>query len=153
MLTKEELRDRVIRIIAATRFPFIDQTDWGEDYVTITNDRGRRVRGIMGPDGPVYPGIVITRTNTDVQEVGEVETEDTVTEARVPEWRLMSEAAGAGRRTRKFFLYVPEGLEGVAERLLERNGIEYAGLRTWAIRDGGLVVTPVKTPDDPKDHR
>jgi hypothetical protein len=131
--SKEELRDRVIRIIAATG--------------------GRRVRGIMGPGGPVYPGIVITRANTDIQEVGEVETEDTVTEARVPEWRLMSEAAGVGRRTRKFFLYVPEGLEGDAERLLEENGVEYAGLRTWAVRDGGLVVTPVKTPDDPKDHR
>jgi hypothetical protein len=65
----------------------------------------------------------------------------------------MSEAAGTGRRTKKFFLYVPEGLEGDAERLLEKNGIEYAGLRTWAIRDSGLVVTPIKTPDDPKDHR
>ncbi len=153
MLSKDELRDRVIRIIAATRFPFIDQTDWGEDYVTVTNDGGRRIRGIMGPGGPIYPGIVITRANTEIQEVGEVETEDTVTEARVPEWRLMSEAAGVGRRTRKFFLYVPEGLEGDAERLLEESGIEYAGLRTWAVRDGGLVVTPVKTPDDPKDHR
>jgi hypothetical protein len=153
VLSKEELRDRVICIIAATRFPFVDQTDWGEDYVTVTNEGGRRVRGIMGLGGPVYPGIVVTRANTDIQEVGEVETEDTVTEARVPEWRLMSEAAGVGRRTRKFFLYVPEGLEGDAERLLEENGVEYAGLRTWAVRDGGLVVTPVKTPDDPKDHR
>ena len=153
MLSKEELRGRVIRIIAATRFPFVDQVDWGEDYVTITNDGGKRIRGMMGPDGPVYPGIVITRANTDIQEVGEVETEDTVTEARVPEWRLMSETACAGRRTRKFFLYVPEDLEGEAERLLEENGIEYAGLRTWAIRDGGLVVTPIKTPDDPKDHQ
>ena len=69
MLSKEELRDRVVRIIAATRFPFINQTDWGEDYVTITNDGGKRIRGVMGPDGPVYPGIVITRANTDIQEV------------------------------------------------------------------------------------
>ncbi len=153
MLSKEELRDRVIRIIAATRFPFVDQMDWGEDYVTITNDGGKRLRGIMGPDSPVYPGIVVTRAKTDIQEVGEVETEDTVNEARVPDWRLMSEAAGVGRRTRKFFLYVPEGLEREAEKLLEENSIEYAGLRTWAVRDGGLVVTPVKTPDDPKDHR
>ena len=153
MLSKEEQRDRVVRIIAATRFPFVDQTDWGEDYITITNDGGKRIRGVMGPDGPIYPSIVITRANTEIQEIGEVETEDTVTEARVPEWRLMSEAAGMGRRTRKFFLYVPEGKEGTAERLLEDSSVEYAGLRTWAVRDGGLVVTPVKTPDDPKDHR
>jgi hypothetical protein len=103
--------------------------------------------------GYVYPSIVVTRANTDIKEIGEVETDDTVAEAQVPKWRLMSEAAGMGRRTKKFFLYVPEGKEGIAERLLEENGIEYAGLRTWAVRDDGLVVTPVKTPDDPKDHR
>lgn len=153
MLSKDELKDRVIRIIAATRFPFVDQTDWGEGYVTITNEGGKGVRGIMGPGGPVYPSIVITKANTDIQEIGEVETEDTVNGAQVPKWKLLSEAAGKGRRTRKFFLYVPEGKEGAAERLLEENGVEYAGLRTWAVRDGGLVVTPVKTPDDLKDHR
>lgn len=151
--SKEELKNRVIRIIAATRFPFVDQKDWGLDYVTITNDDGKRIRGIAGPMGYVYPSIVVTRANTEIQEIGEVETDATVAEAQVPKWRLMSEAAGMGRRTKKFFLYVPEGKEGIAERLLEENGIEYAGLRTWAVRDGGLVVTPVKTPDDPKDHR
>ena len=153
MLSKEEQRDRVVRIIAATRFPFVDQTDWGEDYITIMNDGGKRFRGVMGPDGPIYPSIVITRAKTEIQEIGEVETEDTVNGAQVPKWRLLSEAAGMGRRTRKFFLYVPEGKEGTAERLLEDSSVEYAGLRTWAVRDGGLVVTPVKTPDDPKDHR
>jgi len=153
MLSKEEMRDRVVRIIAATRFPFIDQTDWGEGYVTITNDARKRVRGVMGSDGPVYPSIVITKENTCIREVGEVETEDTVTEDQVPKWRLLSEKTGMGRRTKKFFLYVPEGKEGVAERFLEENGIEYAGLRTWAVRDGSLVITPIKTPDDPKDHR
>jgi hypothetical protein len=54
LLSREEIRNRVIRIIAATRFPFVDQTDWGEDYVTITNDSGRRVRGVSGPFGD-YP--------------------------------------------------------------------------------------------------
>jgi hypothetical protein len=153
MLSKEEVKDRIIRIIAATRFPFIDQTDWGEGYVTITNEGGKRARGMMGPDGPVFPSIVITKENTYIQEVGEVEDEDTVTEAQVPKWRLLSEKTGMGRRTKKFFLYVPEGKEGVAESLLEGNGIEYAGLRTWAVKDGKLVITPIKTPDEPKDHR
>ncbi len=151
--SKEELKNRVIRIVAATRFPFVDQKDWGPDYVTITNDEDKKIRGIAGPIGYVYPSIVVTMANTDIQEIGEVETDETVGEAQVPKWRLMSEAAGIGRRTKKFFMYVPEGKEGIAERLLEENGIEYAGLRTWAVRDGSLVVTPVKTPDDPKDHR
>jgi len=38
-------------------------------------------------------------------------------------------------------------------RLPEDNGIEYAGLRAWAIRGGNLVVKPIKTPDEPKDYR
>ena len=153
MLSKEELKDRVIRIIAATRFPFVDQTDWGEDYVTITNEGGKKIRGISSPMGYVYPSIVITKGNTDIQEIGEVETEDTVTEAQVPKWRLMSEKTGMGRRVKKFFLYVPEGKEETALRLLEGNGVEYDGLRTWAVKDGSLVITPIKTHDTVKDHR
>ena len=153
MLSKEELKDRVIRIIAATRFPFVDQMDWGEDYVTITNEGGRKIRGISGPMGYVYPSIVITRANTDIQEIGEVESEDTVTEVQVPKWRLMSEKTGMGKRVKKFFLYVPEGKEGIALRLLEDNSIEYDGLRTWSVKDGSLVVTPIKTHDAVKDHR
>lgn len=153
MLSKEELRDRVIRIIAATRFPFVDQTDWGEDYVTITNEDGKKIRGISGPMGYVYPSIVITKANTDIQEIGEVETEDTVTEAQVQKWRLMSKKTGMGKRVKKFFLYVPEGKEETALRLLEGNGVEYDGLRTWAVKDGSLVITPIKTHDTVKDHR
>jgi len=153
LLSGEEIRNRVIRIIAATRFPFVDQTDWGDDYITITNDSGRRIRGVSGPSGYVYPSIVITRANTDIQEIGEVEGEDTVTEAQVEKWRLLSDSAAVGRRVKKFFLYVPEGKEEDALRLLEDNGIEYDGLRTWAVRDGRLVITPIKTHDTPEDHR
>lgn len=54
---------------------------------------------------------------------------------------------------KKFFLYVPEGRESEAQGLLELNGIEYAGLRTWAVRDGSVVIKPITTPDEDKDHR
>lgn len=153
MLSNEELKNRVIRIIAATRFPFVDQTDWGEDYVTITNDDGKRIRGISGPEGYVYPSIVITKANTDIQEIGEVELEEGIAEASVPKWRLMSESAGRGKRVKKFFLYVPEGLEQKTLGLLEDNDIEYDGLRTWAVKEGRLVITPIRTHDTPSDHR
>ena len=153
LLSGEEIRNRVIRIIAATRFPFVDQTNWGEDYVTITNDSGKKIRGVSGPSGYVYPSIVITRANTVIQEIGEVEGDDTVTEAQVGKWRLLSDSAAVGRRVKKFFLYVPEGKGETALRLLEDNGIEYDGLRTWAVRDGGLVITPIRTHDTPEDHR
>ena len=152
MVDVAEIKRRVIRIIAATRFPFVDQEDWPDDYVTITNESENR-RGIEAPWGTVYPSIVILDGDDLLREVGEVETEETVTEAQVPKWRLLSERTGMGRRTKKFFLYVPEGKETKAEKLLEENHIAYAGLRTWAIKDGSLVITPIKTPDDPKDHR
>jgi hypothetical protein len=54
---------------------------------------------------------------------------------------------------KKFFLYVPEGEESMAEKLLEDNGVKYAGLRTWAVREGNLIVKPYKTIDEEKDHR
>ena len=96
---------------------------------------------------------MITRANTDIQEIGEVEGKDTVTEAQVEKWRLLSDSAAVGRRVKKFFLYVPEGKEEDALRLLENNGIEYDGLRTWAVRDRCLMITPIRTHDTPGDHR
>jgi len=152
LVLKEEIRNRIIRIIAATRFPFVDQTDWGEGYVTIVNDEVKR-RGIETEEGVVYPSIVITLADGRMQEIGEVEPEDGVTVAQVPKWKLFSETAGMGRCVKKFFLYVPKGLEEKAQKLLENNRIEYAGLRTYGIIDGNLVVTPITTPDDEHDHR
>jgi len=152
LVLKEEIRNRIIRIIAATRFPFVDQTDWGEGYVTIVNDEVKR-RGIETEEGVVYPSIVITLADGRMQEIGEVEPEDGVTVVQVPKWKLFSETAGMGRCAKKFFLYVPKGLEEKAQKLLENNRIEYAGLRTYGIIDGNLVVTPITTPDDEHDHR
>lgn len=120
--------------------------------MTITNET-EKARGVETPVGPVYPSIVVVDGEGRIREIGEVETRETVTAAQLPKWRLLSERTGMGRRTKKFFLYVPEGKEAEAERLLEGNDIAYAGLRTWAIRQGRLVVTPIKTPDEPRDHR
>ena len=76
-----------------------------------------------------------------------------MTEAQVEKWRLLSDSAAIGKRVKKFFLYVPEGREENAQRPLEDNGIEYDGLRTWAVRDGRLVITPITTHDTDEDHR
>ena len=71
----------------------------------------------------------------------------------VAKWRLLSERTGMGERFKKLFVYVPVGEGEKARRLLEENGIEYAGLREWSIEDGTLVTRPVKTPDMDYDHR
>lgn len=59
MVDQTTLKNRIIRIIAATRFPFVDQEDWGEGYVTIVNDEFKR-KGIETGTELVFPSIVIT---------------------------------------------------------------------------------------------
>lgn len=153
MISRGVLRVRVVRIIAATRYPFIDQADWIESNTVIANVGSNKIWSIDTPDGAVYPSIVVLQADGSVREFGQVEMEGDVTETRVPLWRLLSEETGMGVRVKKFFLYVPEGEESMAEKLLEDNGVEYAGLRTWVVREGNLIVKPYKTIDEVKDHR
>jgi len=152
MVDPEVQRNRIIRIIAATRFPFVDQETWPEDYRTLVNDETKRF-GIKGPDGVVYPSIVILRGDGGIQELGEVEPSEGVSETSISKWRLLSESASVGMRVKKFFLYVPEGLEEKTLKLLEENNVEYDGLRSYAVKEGKLVITPIETHDNPNDHR
>lgn len=144
--------DRVVRFIAANRFPFPGQADWPPDNVTITNDTERR-RGIATPEGVHYPDIVIASTAGEIRELAEVETEVTSETAR--RWVWASEASDTKTKTgvRHFFVYVPAGRQDDALRLLETHRISFAGLRTWEIDAAGRIhVVPIATPGDPKDH-
>jgi hypothetical protein len=152
LVNEETLRNRVIRIIAATRFPFVDQEDWGEDYATIVNDEVKR-RGLDTEDTVLYPSIVITKPGGRVQEVADIATVKEVDSSSVSRWRLLSERTGMGEHEKKFFLYVPPGSEKKAQRLLEDNNLSYSGLRVYRIIDGILSVTPIKTLDSDYDHR
>ncbi len=152
MVDKETLKNRIVRIIAATRFPFVDQEDWGEGYITIVNDEIKR-KGIETGTEIVYPSIVITLADGRIQEIGEVELDEGISVANVPRWRLFSESAGKGRFVKKLFLYIPEGVEEKTVKLLENNNIEFSGIRTYAVKNGTLVITPIKSNDGPHDHR
>jgi hypothetical protein len=145
--------DRVAEHVAATRFPFPGQPDWPADYRTIVNVSERQ-QAIPGPDGPLYPDIVVVDRSGHVREVGEVETD--VDPAMVERWRAGSAAADDRTETgvRHFFVYVPVGLEAAARELLEGNGVSYAGLRAYRVdAGGGFAIVPVVTPAGPKDHR
>lgn len=155
MVDPETLRHRVTRIIAATRFPFVDQpeTSWPDCYETIVNDETKRF-GLLSPWGEVvYPSIVILNCDGGVQELGMVELAEDVTEARAKLWRFLSDCASVGRRVKKLFIYMPLGLEEKALGILEGEGIEYDGLRGYDIVDGSLKIYPIKTHDSPGDHR
>lgn len=145
-IPKEELRNRIARIIAASRFPLVDQNtpDWDDLYTRVNDEK--LVKGIETPDGILYPKIVILRhSDGEIHEVGEVEMEDTVNESRVPAWRIMSEVSIKDGPCHKFYLYVPEGTGAKAKKLLEENEISYAGLREWKIENSSLVVLPLVT--------
>jgi hypothetical protein len=144
--------DRVVRFIAANRFPFPSQADWPADNVTITNETETR-RGIPTVDGMHYPDIVIASTAGDVREVAEVETEVTPATARRWAWASAASDTKTKSGVRHFFVYVPAGQQDEAQRLLDAHHISFAGLRTWEIDATGQIrIAPIVTPGDPKDH-
>lgn len=155
MVDPETQRHRVTRIIAATRFPFVDQpeTSWPDCYETVLNDETKRF-GLLSPWGEVvYPSIVILNCEGGVQELGTVELAEEVNDERARLWRFLSDSASIGRRVKKLFIYVPCGLEEKALGILEGEEIEYDGLRGYDIVNGNLKIYPIKTHDSPDDHR
>lgn len=155
MVDPEIQRHRITRIIAATRFPFVDQpeTSWPNCYETIVNDETKRF-GLLSPWGEVvYPSVVILNCDGDVQELGMVEQAEDVDEARARLWRFLSDSASVGRKYKKLFVYVPHGLEDKALKILEGNDVEYDGLRGYGVVNGNLEIYPIKTHDSPEDHR
>lgn len=155
MINPERQKHRITRIIAATRFPFVDQPEdsWPPCYKTIVNDEIRRF-GLLSSWGEViYPSIVILNCEGGVQELGMVEAEENVTPERAKIWQFLSDSASIGRKFKKLFIYVPKGEEDKSLEILEGNDIEYDGLRGYSIEDGWLRIHPIKTHDSPHDHR
>jgi hypothetical protein len=56
--------------------------------------------------------------------------------------------------TRIFFLYVPAGLEEQAQKVLDDNGVPYAGVRGYkADANGTVSIVPFVTRGSPYDHQ
>ena len=155
MIDPTRQRYRIAHIIAATRFPFVDQPEdsWPPCYKTIVND-GEKKFGLLAPWGEVvYPSIVILNCDGGVQELGMVEAAEDITPERAKLWQFLSDSASIGRKFKKLFIYAPKGLEDKALEILEGNDIEYDGLRGYSIEGGNLTIHPIKTHDSPHDHR
>ncbi len=153
MVEDRVLKGRIARVIAATRFPFVGQDDWDESRTTIANSYDNNEWAFDTPEGPLYPSVAVLNADGIIRECGLVETSTEFTDDDVKKWKTMSEMTGMGVTYKKFFLYVPEGSEEKAEKLLDENGVQYAGLRTWSLDNWNLVLKPYKTPDMAKDHR
>ena len=155
MVEAERQRHRVTRIIAATRFPFLDQEEssWPPSYQTVVNDEQSRF-GLKGPDdvGIVYPSIVVANPDGSIREFGLVEGAEDISEGSLERWRALSDVAPYGREHKKMFLYVPEGYEEKTLSLLEENGIDYDGIRGYRVEKQSLKILPFKTQNDEYDH-
>lgn len=150
MVDPQRLRHRITRIIAATRFPFVDQENWADDHITIINDETRRY-AVKTEHGVLYPSIVITKKNGEIREFGTIESPETITQESIPRWRALSETTPYGRKHKKLFLYVPEGCEEETLRLLEENGIDYDGIRGYRVEKQTLRILPYRTLNDEYD--
>lgn len=153
MVEEKVLKGRIARVIAATRFPFVGQDDWDESRTTVANSYDNKEWAFDTPDGLLYPSIAVLNEDRTIRECGEIEISPDFTMEDVKNWKTMSEMTGMGVTYKKFFLYVPEGSEEKAEKLLDDNGVQYAGLRTWSLDNWNLILKPYKTPDMAKDHR
>jgi tRNA G37 N-methylase Trm5 len=151
MVPSKILQDIITRIIAATRFPFINQEDWDEKRKTLVNTSLSKSYGVSTSTGVIYPSIVVLNPDDSIREIGEVEMK--VVANLAEKWRDLSEKASIGDQYRKLFIYIPEGSEDLAIKILKENRIQYAGLRVWLIDDGVLKTKPISTPDMIKDHR
>ena len=149
----ESTHDLLVQTIARTRFPFPEQTTWPKGYVTLTN-APKRNRSIPITSGEYYPDIVIVDASGRVREIGEIEMSPDA--AKLPNWKACSETADADTPTgvHHFFLYVPAGQEGTAQKLLDDNAISYAGVRGFALdAKGGARIVPFVTKGDPYDDQ
>jgi hypothetical protein len=147
-----DMHDRVVEHIAATRFPFPDQTDWPADYQTLTNAGGHNCP-VVADGVTYYPDIVILDGANQVAELGDVEID--LRPERATRWSALSQLCKrSSTGARSFFVYVPAGLDARARELLETHGVSYTGVRSYAFdADGHVSVTPIVTPGDAKDHR
>lgn len=144
------LRHRITRIIAATRFPFVDQDSWGKLHQTIVNDEVKRF-AVQTTEGVFYPSIIITNDDGSIREIGVVESAEDITEKSIPRWKALSEVAPYGREFKKLFLYVPEGYEDKTSKMFEDEKINYDGIRGYRVEKQVLKILPFKTRNDEYD--
>jgi hypothetical protein len=150
MLDASTLRHRITRIIAATRFPFVDQESWGRDHQTIVNDEVKRY-AINTPYGVLYPSIIITNDDGSLREIGVVESAEDISEDSISRWKALSDVAPYGREFKKLFLYVPEGYEAKTLKYFEDEGINFDGIRGYRVENQVLKILPFKTLNDEYD--
>lgn len=111
---------QLVDLIAASRF---NLDDW-------------EVKTDCEPNGKCQADI-IAEIDGQLVALGEVETENTVTDARAVEWKKFCESCS------RFYLFAPEGTEERVIELIEKYQVECAGLRCYSIDGSKLNVRSI----------
>ncbi|MDO8683816.1 MAG: hypothetical protein Q7N50_10085 [Armatimonadota bacterium] len=122
----QRAHDEAVRLIADHRFGL---TDWSVGINPVAEQNHP-----IGDNGtPAYPDIV-ARCDDGIVAIGEVETSESISEEEAHQWRELARLCG------RLYLFVPEGMEDEAARLIEDHQIHCAGLRTYSIKNSETVL-------------
>lgn len=117
---EQQAHDEAVKRLAEERFGL---SDWEVSF----NIGGR---------GDDKPDIVALHAG-QIVAVGEVETEATISPREAMQWKAMAESSP------RFYLFVPDGTEQVAVKLIEEHEVHCAGLRRYSCSGGFLKVNSV----------
>ena len=118
--------DKLVAMIARERFSY-------EDRTTYTNPDGEQNYAVNGE----YPDIVAVKSG-DTPIMGEVETEESVTEEESEQWKRYAALSGA------IYLYVPKSKVSDAKAIIKSKKIGITELRSYEYADGKFVITNVE---------
>lgn len=101
-----------------TMIHLLDKKLQSENKTVKTNEGSTKLNGVKneGESEPYYPDVLV-HVGTKVIEIYEIETENTVNENSIPQWKKASED------TAKFFLIVPKKSLKIAQELSKKHKI------------------------------
>ncbi len=129
------LHDLVVIEVARRKLSFPNRPE----LRTYSNPNQQHNMGVNIPgDGTVYPDVVVVNIREGhAQKIGEVEAAGSINETSAAQWRRYSNLV------RSFYLYVPEGFEQEAFRLIRTFAVRVTGLRTYRIENSEVVFEKV----------
>jgi len=118
--------DKLVAEIAKKRFSY-------EDRKTYTNPNGEKNYAVDNE----YPDIVAVKSGS-TPIMGEVETEETVTEEESEQWLRYAALDGA------IYLYVPKSKVSDAKTIIQNRKIGISGLRSYEYVNDKLVIQNIE---------
>jgi hypothetical protein len=122
----QRVHDTAVRLIADHRFQI---ADWN----VMTNPAAEQNDWLEHVDSRVYPDI-IARHDDEVVALGEVETSESISDEEAAQWLQL------GQLCSRLYLFVPQGTEHEAAKLIQKHGVCCAGLRAYSLTEDNAIA-------------